>query len=67
MQYLDFPDYQFVVAGAPSQEKYFYENLLKGYEDVRFIKVLPTGCCWNQKLPWLLRELPRLKLLYLKY
>lgn len=32
----DFPGYQFVVAGAPSQEYSFYEQFLKG-KDVKFI------------------------------
>lgn len=32
----DFPDYQFVVAGAPSQEYSFYEQFLKG-RDVKFV------------------------------
>lgn len=32
----DFPDYQFVIAGAPSQEYEFYENFLNN-ENVKFI------------------------------
>jgi lipid-A-disaccharide synthase len=32
----DFPDYQFVVAGAPSQDYAFYEQFLKG-KDVKFV------------------------------
>lgn len=32
----DFPDYQFVIAGAPSQERAFYEPFLKN-KNVRFI------------------------------
>jgi len=32
----DFPDYQFVIAGAPSQEYSFYEPFLKG-KNIRFI------------------------------
>lgn len=32
----DFPDYQFVIAGAPSQDFSFYEPFLKG-QNVRFI------------------------------
>jgi len=32
----DFPDYQFVIAGAPSQERSFYEPFLKN-KNVRFI------------------------------
>lgn len=32
----DFPDYQFVIAGAPSQEYAFYETFLKT-ENVRFV------------------------------
>ena len=32
----DFPDYQFVIAGAPSQEYEFYENFLND-ENVKFI------------------------------
>lgn len=32
----DFPDYQFVIAGAPSQEHVFYEPFLKN-QNVRFI------------------------------
>jgi lipid-A-disaccharide synthase len=32
-----FPDYQFVIAGAPSQELSFYENISKNYE-VKIIK-----------------------------
>ncbi|MEZ5056087.1 MAG: lipid-A-disaccharide synthase [Saprospiraceae bacterium] len=45
----DFPDYQFVVAGAPSQEKYFYENLLEGYEEVRFIQGATYGLLLESK------------------
>ncbi|TGV03118.1 lipid-A-disaccharide synthase [Flavivirga rizhaonensis] len=32
----DFPDYQFVIAGAPSQDYSFYETFIKSY-DVKFI------------------------------
>jgi len=32
----DFPDYQFVIAGAPSQEYSFYEQFLKG-KNIKFI------------------------------
>lgn len=32
----DFPDYQFVIAGAPSQEYSFYETFLKG-KNIKFI------------------------------
>ncbi len=32
----DFPDYQFVIAGAPSQEFSFYETFLKG-KNIKFI------------------------------
>ena len=32
----DFPDYQFVIAGAPSQEYSFYEPFLKG-KNIKFI------------------------------
>ena len=32
----DFPDYQFVIAGAPSQEFSFYETFLKG-QNIKFI------------------------------
>lgn len=32
----DFPDYQFVIAGAPSQEYSFYEQFLKG-KNIKFV------------------------------
>jgi lipid-A-disaccharide synthase len=39
----DFPDFQFVVAGAPSQEKSFYQTLLKGYENVALVQGATYG------------------------
>lgn len=33
----DFPDYQFVVAGAPSQPEEFYREFLRDYPGVKFI------------------------------
>ena len=32
----DFPDYQFVIAGAPSQEFYFYEGFITN-ENIKFV------------------------------
>ncbi|MDQ3072927.1 MAG: lipid-A-disaccharide synthase [Bacteroidota bacterium] len=33
----DFPDHVFVVAGAPAQEKVYYDEFLNGYPDVKLV------------------------------
>ncbi|MCB0663453.1 MAG: lipid-A-disaccharide synthase [Saprospiraceae bacterium] len=46
---VDFPDYQFVVAGAPSQDKSFYEGMLAPFENVSFIQGNTYGLLQNAK------------------
>lgn len=44
-----FPEYQFVVAGAPSQDKAFYASMLQEYDNVTFVQGATYGLLQHAK------------------